>query len=107
MNEILIYSSERGYRVEFPYKPSSSAIRGFHSLKMVWQKAEGGVKWLIPADKLAEAIDFICYWFTEHPQLGRERYGVRVSEMAEEICAVPVILVKPQPEGFNLEGWQL
>jgi len=85
MNEIIITPSPRGYRVEFPYKPSDDAIRGFHAIGMAWRNSPGSsVTWAIPADKLAEAIERIRYWYGE-PVGGESRlkqvcYGVRVAE---------------------------
>jgi hypothetical protein len=83
-NEIVIHRGERGYKVEFPYKPGKSAIRGFHGIGMTWQTFESAVIWHIPAERLADAVDFIGYWFTEKPESGRDTYGVRVEEEKDE-----------------------
>lgn len=78
-NIIPITATERGYRVIFPYKPNASAIRGFHSIGMVFHEGVGGsYYWSIPANKLTQAVEFICYWFGEKAEAGRVPYGVEV-----------------------------
>ena len=84
VNEIVITPTARGYATEFPYKPGRFAIAGFHSLGMVWRKDESGVKWLIPAGKIDQAVDFIDYWFGKNREPGREAYGVRIPEVLQE-----------------------
>lgn len=81
MNQITINKSARGHKVIFPYKPSPMAIRAFHSIGMTWRTEMfgGQVGWLIPSDRLAEAVDFIEYWYTRHPNPGCPAYGVEVA----------------------------
>lgn len=79
-NEIVIVQTPRGYRVNFPYKPSDKAIRGFHGIGMTWQGTGTNVYWSIPANRLSDALDFIGYWYTANPIPGQPHYGVRVQE---------------------------
>jgi hypothetical protein len=36
------------------------------------------VFWSIPADKLAQAVDFIGYWYARNLAFGQRAYAVRV-----------------------------
>jgi hypothetical protein len=63
--EIVIEATSRGYRTRFPFKPSDSAIRGFHQAGMAWQGSQRDVYWTIPAGKLELAQDIIRYWWEE------------------------------------------
>lgn len=80
---IEIHQTERGYSVEFPYKPSANAIRGFHSLSMAWRSAglDGRVIWSIPAGKLDQAVEFIEYWYSVKGG-SRINYSVEVITLA-------------------------
>lgn len=85
VNEIVIIATLRGYQTEFPYRPSKNAEKGFHSIGMAWRRNTASVTWSIPADKLAEAVQFIDYWYCKQAEPGRERYGVRIAESEEQI----------------------
>lgn len=82
-NTIEIHQTDRGYSVEFPYKPSANAIRGFHSLSMAWRSAglDGRVVWSIPAGKLNQAVEFIEYWYSVKGG-SRINYSVEVITLA-------------------------
>lgn len=82
-SEIVIRPAVDGkYKTAFPYKPSAGAIRGFHGIGMVWRKNESGVVWYIPSGKLAEALEFIGYWYGEKAEPGRVPCTVRIEEAA-------------------------
>lgn len=93
MNIITIKKSARGYRVQLPYVPCESARRGFHSIKMVWDKQVGTgremgrVTWFIPEARLNEAQDFIAEWYTRRPAEGKPPYLVadEITEEAEPV----------------------
>lgn len=85
MNDVItIHQTERGYSVEFPYKPSDNAIRGFHSLGMAWRSPglDGRVVWSIPAGKIRDAIEFISHWYGPGREPGKPIYEVEVITLA-------------------------
>ncbi len=93
LNEITITERERTYHVFFPYK-HEIGWRGFKQVGMTWKSPNNaggstqGVYWMIPKDRLAEAVDVITYWYTERPLVGCKQYGVRVVEMADSCLEV-------------------
>jgi hypothetical protein len=80
INEILIHPTPRGYTVTLPYCPSDTVKRALHSIGMTWRKNVGDVSWSIPAERLAESINFLVYWYGEKMPAGKVAYGVRVVE---------------------------
>lgn len=62
---------------------------------MVWSNPnEGAVSWFIPADRLADAVECIAYWY---------KRPVRV----ESAPTLEPILVKTQTGGVRIDGWMV
>ncbi len=82
LNEIIVEERSRSFHVTFPYK--HTYWRGFKQAGMTFKTAQNiggsddGVYWTIPMDKLQSAMDVIHHAYTEHPDVGRPNYGVRV-----------------------------
>lgn len=89
VNEIVIEETPRTYKVFFPYK-HDIGWRGFKQVGMRFKEPQNiggspeGVYWMIPKDKLKEALDVIQYWYTERPLVGMPEYGVRVVKADED-----------------------
>lgn len=79
-NTITIHQTGRGYSVEFPHKPNPNAIKGFHSLGMIWRSAglNDRVTWFIPAGKIKDAVEFIEYWYSAKAAPNHPNYSVEV-----------------------------
>jgi hypothetical protein len=90
MKEILIEKSPNGsHKVRFPYK-HETGWRGFKSIGMFWQNMGSSydvIWWIPPTCKMAEAIDFIDYWYNKNPMQGKDSYVPCIVEQGELVTA--------------------
>lgn len=90
MNEVIIYSTPRGYRFQLPYAPSQAMLGGLKAFIPGYIHGSKGDDWRsFPSDKLNDVISFLQYWLTDSPRgdginrIGKPCYGVRVAAGSE------------------------